>query len=695
MFRRLAPLVLAAAAACATEVTPVNPYDPATPLPLQAKARVGGTVETGAGAPFAGLQIYLRQNGQLIDDFTTDANGAFVFTALVPGTYTVEAQASGFAPLSMPLVLAPGADIDVGSLSLAPLGGVDTGFLRGSALLGKVAALPGAPPEPDPAADNGGILVEAVGTPYAAVTTSSGDYSLALPPGRHSLRISKPSYVAQTLDDQVVTLGVASQVVVVVLATNPAKVTGQVVAELPTGGTGPLADALVTLDGTSATGLTNAAGQFTLDALAPGSYLLRVLKAGYETASVPVLNLAGGEDRVLADPIPLALQRGALRGRVALADAADAGGVVVEVTGSGRAVVTGSDGTWAFDALVAGTYEVRARRDGYGQQVVGGLAVTSGAALDVPTLTLTRQGGTVAIAEGAVTAARGVTLQLGAPAAASFRASEDPTFQDPLLGDTTGSRPYRGPGTSEPFTLSDREGEHVVHVVFLDGSGGASTPASAAIVLDRVAPTAPSVGVNGGAAFTRSTVVGLTLSAQDLAPAAGVAVSGLARMELADNAAFTGAVLLDYNLAHTWTLTGADGLKPVYARFHDRAGNRSAEAVALVTLDRVEPQAASIALSGGAGVPAGTTASPLVSAALSASDANEGTGKQDLQVRLSNTPGFVGAAWQPHAASVSWLLPPGDGAKTVYAQFMDPAGNQSLPVQASITLTGTAPSGGS
>ena len=108
----------------------------------------------------------------------------------------------------MPLVLAPGADIDVGALSLAPLGGVDTGFLRGSALLGKVAALPGVPPEADPAADNGGILVESVGTPYAAVTTSTGEYSLALPPGTHSLRISKPNYVAQTVDDQVVTLGV-------------------------------------------------------------------------------------------------------------------------------------------------------------------------------------------------------------------------------------------------------------------------------------------------------------------------------------------------------------------------------------------------------------------------------------------------------------------------------------------------------
>jgi len=694
--RRLPLLVLATALACTSEVTPQNPFDPATPLALQAKARVAGAVETGAG-PYAGLDVYLRQNGALVRSFTTDPAGAFVFDSLTPGGYAVEVQAPGFATVTVPLSLAAGAEVDVGALSLVPSGGASTGSLSGSAVLGRKSVAPGGGFEPDPAADNGGILVESIDTPYAAVTTSTGEYELALPPGLHRLRVSHPNYIAQELPDQLVTLGQVSPVtVVVVLATNPAKVTGTVVAEQPDGSLGPLADALVTLDGTSATGLTNAAGQFTLDQLAPGSYLLRVLKDGYATASVPVLDLVGGEDRLLADPLSLRLERGGLRGTVILADTpGDASGVVVEVTGSGRAAVTGADGAYAFDALLAGTYEVRARRDGYGQQVAGGLAVTAGAAVDVPPMTLTRQGGTVAIKDGVVTRSRPITLVLGAPAAASWRASEDPSFQDAALGDTTGTHPYTGPGAEVPFTLSDRDGAHTVYVVFLDGSGSASAPASATIVLDRLAPSAPSVVIETGAAYTRASTVGLTLSAADLPATAGAAVSGLSRMELADNSAFTGAVLLDYNLAHTWTLPAGDGLKAVYARFHDRAGNVSVAAVALVTLDTAPPQAPSLALSGGAGAPAGTTGSPLVTAALSASDANEGTGKQDLQVRLSNASGFAGATWQPFAAAVSWLLPPGDGAKTVFAQFMDPAGNQSLVVQAGITLAGTAPTAGS
>jgi hypothetical protein len=203
------------------------------------------------------------------------------------------------------------------------------------------------------------------------------------------------------------------------------------------------------------------------------------------------------------------------------------------------------------------------------------------------------------------------------------------------------------------------------------------------------------VVIEGGAPYTRTATVGLSLSAQDLPATPGAAVSGLSKMELADNLLFTGSVLLDYNLAYTWTASSGQGLKAVYARFHDRAGNVSAPAVALITLDTVAPQSPSLLLSGGPGAPAGTTGSPLVTATLSATDVNGGPGGQDLQVRLSNASGFAGASWQPFSASVTWLLPPGDGSKTVFAQFMDPAGNQSLAAQADIVLAGTAPSAGS
>ncbi len=695
--RRLPLLLVAAALACTSEVTPTNPFDPATPLPLQAKARVAGHVEAAGRASQAGIDVYLLQDGQPLRSFSTDAAGAFSFDSLTPSPYAVAVTLNGYVTATRDFQLSAGEAADLGTLPLQPLLGAEAAFIPGSAMLGKLAATPGAPVEADPTADHGGILVEARGLAftYTAVTATSGDFQLTLPPGTYALKASRTSFVASAPVEVAVGRGETATKVVIVLATNPATVSGQVLAERLDGSTAPLADALVTLDGTSATGLTGPTGDFTLDQLAPGSYLLRVVKDGYVSAAVPVLNLVGGELRALASPVAMTLERGALRGQVALADSpGDASGAVVEVTGTGRAAVTGADGVFAFEGLVTGTYELRLRRDGYGLQVVGSLLVTAGAVRQVPTVTLLRQGGSVTIAEGAVTQLRTVTLQLGAPAAAGWRASEDPTFTDAALGDTGATtRPYGGPGSTAPFTLSDRDGRHDVTVVFVDAAGATLAAAMASVVLDRLAPSAPSVTIAGGASFVRSSPVALSLGARDLPPPAdpAAAVSGLWQVELADNSAFAGSVLLDYNVATTWSLSPGDGIKSVHARFIDRAGNVSTAATALVTLDTLAPADTTLAVAGPAAAAAGFTSTPLVTLALGATDANAGAGGEALSVLLSNTPGFVGARWQPFAPSLSWLLEPGDGTRNVHARFMDPAGNESAPISRTIELRSAGP----
>jgi len=47
-------------------------------------------------------------------------------------------------------------------------------------------------------------------------------------------------------------------------------------------------------------------------------------------------------------------------------------------------------------------------------------------------------------------------------------------------------------------------------------------------------------------------------------------------------------------------------------------------------------------------------------------------------VRLSNTPDLTSRPWMAYSASKSWELEPGDGDKTVYAQFRDVSGATSL-----------------
>lgn len=106
--------------------------------------------------------------------------------------------------------------------------------------------------------------------------------------------------------------------------------------------------------------------------------------------------------------------------------------------------------------------------------------------------------------------------------------------------------------------------------------------------------------------------------------------------------------------------------------------------LSIVANDSVAP-AGSITLGGGAVY----ATSSNISLTLTASDT--GTGVE--QMMLSNSNNFAGASWQPYAAAVAWVLPGGDGPKTVYARFRDRAGNLSTVYADTITLDTTAPAG--
>ena len=100
------------------------------------------------------------------------------------------------------------------------------------------------------------------------------------------------------------------------------------------------------------------------------------------------------------------------------------------------------------------------------------------------------------------------------------------------------------------------------------GGGGGSTP------VDTTPPTSTSVVINNGAAATTTASVTLTLGAV-----------GASTMIVGNTSDFVGSSYVTYTTSLAWTLTSGNGVKTVYAKFKDAAGNISGVVSDTITLD--------------------------------------------------------------------------------------------------------------
>jgi Big-like domain-containing protein/fibronectin type III domain protein len=119
--------------------------------------------------------------------------------------------------------------------------------------------------------------------------------------------------------------------------------------------------------------------------------------------------------------------------------------------------------------------------------------------------------------------------------------------------------------TARTVTLLTGDGTKTMYVRFKDSAGNVSLPISDTITLDTTKPTG-TILINGGAASTTSASVTLTLAASDL--------NGVAAMQFSKD----GVTFFPYEPFKTTrvaTLLPGAGLKTMYVRFKDNAGNVS------------------------------------------------------------------------------------------------------------------------
>ena len=120
--------------------------------------------------------------------------------------------------------------------------------------------------------------------------------------------------------------------------------------------------------------------------------------------------------------------------------------------------------------------------------------------------------------------------------------------------------------TSKTWALAPGSGSKTVYVQFKDNAGNISTSYTGVVVLDADPPTG-SIVINGGVAYTTNPNVTLTLSGTDTG-------SGVSQMRFSnDGISWTGWE--PYATSKPWTLASGNGIKAVYVRYLDSAGNPS------------------------------------------------------------------------------------------------------------------------
>ncbi|HEY6390067.1 MAG TPA: S8 family serine peptidase, partial [Bryobacteraceae bacterium] len=244
-------------------------------------ARVGGIVGQvvdNTGTPIASATVTVVGQTSVVTAPDPDADGLFRVPNLGAGlTYTLVTSAMGFAPVTMKAAVVAGADTTVTIVM-----GATTGEFHGI-----VSGVGGPIP---------GVVVQALSgglVQVAAVTDSTGAYSLLVAPGTFDLRASLMYGVTATVASN--TVGANGSVTVNISVARMGSFSGTVLDSI--GNPVPNATITVTGVGFSAGAITNASGVYQTIGIPAGTYSVSATAAGSATGST-INGLAVSNDHV-------------------------------------------------------------------------------------------------------------------------------------------------------------------------------------------------------------------------------------------------------------------------------------------------------------------------------------------------------------------------------------------------------------
>lgn len=438
-------------------------------------------------------------------------------------------------------------------------------------------------------------------------------------------------------------------------------------------------------------------GSFVVTGVVPGSYRLVYELRTFESRELSVV-IDIGENRVL-ESVVLAPKQGLLAGKATAkvlsgTSLVATGGVFVNAlrVRSARAlqsapafrpmaeettapvvestVVSSGDGDYSLD-LPAGEYQLTYFKDGVGELDGGTYTVTGeGPAVEAEPVELLPLTGFFKIAGTALDGASYAYTQTGAVTLEVYGWSAVSTeigISADGTADTCAGFAAAPFDPLYPYTLTT-EGLNTLCIIFVGQGGRKSLPVVSSILYDKTAPVQPAVRANAGAAYTRTSLVTLELSAYD-------AASGLAAMQVSDTPVFSTSEA--FAPTKVFPLVGGEGAYTFFARFADRAGNWSQPVSASVVYDQTPP------------APGSPTAVTINDGGLYARERTvtlylNVSGADEMQI--SESLGFAGSLWLPVTSAVNFTLSSADGLKTLYVRYRDAAGNLSDIVSAQVLL---------
>ncbi len=288
---------------------------------------------------------------------------------------------------------------------------------------------------------------------------------------------------------------------------------------------------------------------------------------------------------------------------------------------------------------------------------------------------LTPPVGTLEINQGAkYTNSRDVSININSKDATVVR----------IVGSKIQNAPYQKTKEDGSMTKSLRldsvNGKKFVKVYFRDNAGNINKqPAIDEIILDTKAPHIGLFKINQGEKYCtqKEGKVTLKIGTREELGSFDMYVSNDREFKDAKPRAYVPKI-------DNWQLDAtSDGLKHVYLKFVDKAGNVSKIAVSKVILDRQPPIADKIVVDNGNE----WVSKNYASLSLRAMDAD--------YMEVSNSPKFSQInAWETFATTrANWMLPARDGKINVYARFKDRAGNVSEVISDFIHKDTKSPTG--